>query len=152
MKLKTILKTAGFTSIILLASACGKSDENGATSSSTKTTTETHDMSKHDHDGHDMTKVKGGDIDHGSGTVVELDMDGRRIKLDHGELPNIGMNAMIMFFGIAGDVDLAGYEAGDEVQFMVKKGRDGSYRIMAMCDAATDGEDCLSALMSHGEH
>jgi len=52
-----------------------------------------------------------------------------------------------MGFDIMGDVDLSGLAEGDEVAFMVKQGRDGSYRIMAICNTATDGANCLDGLI-----
>ncbi len=141
----------GFAAFSLIVAACGQADDNAASPTANNEVEEPQAMSNGVHDGHDMAELKGADTDHGAGKVVEVDAKGRRIKLEHEELTNIGMNAMTMFFGIAGDVDLVGVEVGDDVQFMVKKGRDGSYRIMAMCNAAMDGEDCLAALMNHNE-
>jgi len=59
------------------------------------------------------------------------------------------MGAMTMGFDIMGDVDLAGFADGDQVAFMVKKGRDNSYRITEICNTGTDGEDCLEGMMDH---
>ena len=142
---------AGVAAFSLLVAACGQASDNNPSPAATNTIEEPQAMTNDKHEGHDMAGMNGGDTDHGAGKVIEVDVAGRRIKLDHEELPNIGMNAMTMFFGTAGDVDLTAFDTGDEVRFMVKKGRDGSYRIMAMCNAANDGEDCLSALMNHNE-
>lgn len=145
-------KMPGVVVFAFLVAACGQASDTADSSAASTTTEEPlQTMSDNDHEGHDMSAMKGGDTNHGAGKVIEVDVAGRRIKLDHEELSNIGMNAMTMFFGIAGDVDLTVFEAGDDVRFMVKKGRDGSYRIMAMCNAANDGEECLSALMNHNE-
>ena len=62
------------------------------------------------------------------------------------------MGAMTMGFDIAGDVDLSGFEDGDTVSFMVKKGRDGSYRITAICDTGAAGDECLAGMMDHSGH
>ncbi len=141
----------GVAAFSLLVAACGQEDEYAVSPSATNKVEEPQSMTNDNHDGHDMAEMKGADTDHGAGKVIEVDAEGRRIKLDHDELTNIGMNAMTMFFGIAGDVNLAAFETGDDVRFMVKKGRDGSYRIMTMCNAAVDGEDCLAAMMDHNE-
>lgn len=143
------IKKMSVCALSLLVAACGQASESNSTPGASEA--EAQNTTIDNHEGHDMTGMKSSDTDHGAGRVVEVDAEGRRIKLDHEELPEIGMNAMTMFFGIAGDVDLAAFETGDDVRFMVKKGRDGSYRIMAMCNAAVDGEDCLSTLMSHSE-
>jgi len=38
------------------------------------------------------------------------------------------------------------------VSFMVKKGRDNSYRITAICNTEKDGSDCLDTKMEHSGH
>lgn len=146
-----VIKIMSVCSASLLIVACGQTTENNANPAAVNTVEEPQAMTDDNHDGHDMAEMKGADTDHGAGTVIEVDVEGRRIKIDHEELTNIGMNAMTMFFGIAGDVALAEFEVGDDVRFMVKKGRDGSYRIMTMCNAAVDGEGCLTAMMNHNE-
>jgi len=96
-----------------------------------------------EHHGHSMHGESSMNEDQGVGKVMEIDAERRRIKLDHGPLDNIGMGAMVMFFGIAGDVDLTEHQVGDDVAFNVRRGRDGSYRIYAMCNTQDQGEDCL---------
>jgi Cu/Ag efflux protein CusF len=96
-----------------------------------------------DHSGHDMS----GDTGHARGTIVSV-AEGE-LGIDHGPIDGIGMEAMTMLFGTMGDVDATAFEEGDEVSFMVKRGRDGSYRIMAICDTGADGADCLDGMMDH---
>ena len=62
------------------------------------------------------------------------------------------MGAMTMGFEILSGVDLSDYERGDNVSFMVKKGRDGSYRITVICNTDTEGADCLMSKMDHSGH
>ena len=71
------------------------------------------------------------------------------LVIDHGPLDSIEMGAMNTGFDIIGGVDLSGFAEGDEVAFTVKQGRDGSYRIMEICNTATDGTDCLEGMMDH---
>ena len=99
--------------------------------------------SQHEHHGHGMHGETSMNEDQGTGKIVEIDTERRRVKLDHGPLDNIGMDAMVMFFGIAGDVDLTNYQVGDNVAFKVRRGRDGSYRLYSVCNTGTEGEACL---------
>ncbi|NNU17047.1 copper-binding protein [Parvularcula sp. ZS-1/3] len=88
-----------------------------------------------------------GDTGHAAGTIVSV-AEGE-LGIDHGPIDGIGMDAMTMLFGTMGDVDATAFEEGDEVSFMVKRGRDGSYRIMAICDTGEAGTDCLDGMMQH---
>lgn len=117
--------------------ACGDSETSSASPSGTMTD------APMDHMGHDMS----GDTGHAKGTIVSV-AEGE-LGIDHGPIDGIGMDAMTMLFGTMGDVEATAFEEGDEVSFMVKRGRDGSYRIMAICDTNTDGADCLDGMMNH---
>jgi len=102
-----------------------------------------------DHSGHDMGS---GDTGHATGIIKSVGTKGDSLTIDHGPIDGVGMSAMTMGFDIAGDVDLTGFEDGDMVSFMVKKGRDGSYRITAICDTSDSGDDCLNSMMDHSGH
>lgn len=109
------------------------------------------DGSAHGHsDAHtgDMTDMDAGDA-RAAGVVEALSEDGYSLTVAHGPIESIGMDAMTMRFDALGDVDLSGFAAGDEVAFTLRKGRDGSYRISAICDAGTGGADCLDSAMDH---
>jgi Cu/Ag efflux protein CusF len=93
-----------------------------------------------------------GDAGHTTGVIFSISPDGQEATIDHHEIEGVGMGAMTMGFGITSAVDLSGYAKGDNVSFMVKKGRDGSYRITAICNTDTDGDDCLDAKMDHSGH
>ena len=93
-----------------------------------------------------------GDTGHTTGVIFSISPDGKEATIDHQEIEGVGMGAMTMGFGITSAVDLSGYAKGDNVSFMVKKGRDGSYRITAICNTDTDGDDCLDAKMDHSGH
>ena len=136
----------------LAMAACGGENADPATAAASDPAVVAGAPAADPHAGHTMDAATGSDIDHAAGAVVEVDVDGKRIKLAHDVMENIGMSAMTMTFGVAGEIDLAAFEPGDDVRFMVKKGRDGSLRVMAICDAVVDGEDCLAALMDHADH
>jgi len=99
-----------------------------------------------DHSGHDMSD---GAMGHGTGIIKSLGTQGDFLTIDHGPIEGIGMGAMTMGFDIMGDVDLSAFAEGDAVAFMVKKGRDNSYRITTICNTATEGADCLDGMMDH---
>ncbi|MGJ8559185.1 MAG: copper-binding protein [Litorimonas sp.] len=109
------------------------------------------DHSQMDPDG-DMNVAAKGDTGHTTGTLVSVSPDGQSATIKHEAIDGVGMGAMTMGFEITSSVDLTAYTASDPVSFMVKRGRDGSYRITAICNTETDGKDCLSAQMEHAEH
>lgn len=61
------------------------------------------------------------------GIVERVDRAGRKLTLDHGELPGL-MKAMSMAFDVAPEVSLDGLAVGDEITFWVKAGH-GSYTV-----------------------
>ena len=109
------------------------------------------DDAKMDHSQMDQMKSMG-DTGHTTGIIVSVSPDGKEATIDHQEIEGVGMGAMTMGFGITSAVDLSGFAKDDKVSFMVKRGRDGSYRITAICNTDTDGKDCLDAKMDHSGH
>lgn len=91
----------------------------------------------------------GDGIGRATGVIRSVGSEGDFLTIEHGPFDGIQMGAMTMGFDIMGDVDLTGLKDGDEVAFMVKQGRDGSYRIMAICNTVTQGADCLDGMMDH---
>ena len=136
---------AVFVGLFSLAlAACGQSTE-GHGDHSTSDGSSDHDMS--DHSAHKMDEG-GDDMAVVQGAIVQVFADAGRVKIDHEAIPSINMAAMTMSFQTVSDVDLARFAEGDEVHFTLKRGRDGSYRIMQMCK--TDGSD--QECMSHMKH
>ncbi|RIJ22482.1 hypothetical protein D1224_10840 [Henriciella barbarensis] len=86
-------------------------------------------------------------IGRATGIVQSIDMNRNFVTIDHGPIDGVGMGAMTMGFRLMGGADLSRLAEGDDVAFKVKRGRDGSYRIMAICNMAIGGEDCLDAMM-----
>ena len=105
---------------------------------------------KMDHSSMDHAKT-GGDTGHTTGRIVSISPDGKEVTISHQAIDGVGMGAMTMGFGILSTVDLSPYSQGDNVSFMVKKGRDNSYRITAICDTDKSGEDCLASIMQHSD-
>ncbi len=63
----------------------------------------------------------------GHGIVQGVDAEGRKVILDHGDIPGL-MKAMTMTFEVAPGVALEGLEAGAEVDFKVKE-EGGTYTV-----------------------
>ena len=82
----------------------------------------------------------------GTGVIRSVDTEGRSVTIDHGPIDDVGMEAMTMGFGVTGAVDLSGLAEGDSVAFRIKRGRDDSYRVTAICNTGTDGSDCLTTV------
>lgn len=131
-----------------LVACTGANDSAPAETTQTQTPMEMAGDDTMDHSGHDMDAA-GGKVGHGVGVIRSVGSQGDFLVINHGPLEGIEMGAMTMGFDIMGDVDLSGFAEGDEVAFMVKQGRDNSYRIMEICNTATDGADCLDSMMDH---
>jgi len=71
----------------------------------------------------------------------------KQLIIDHGPIQGSTMGAMTMGFNFLKSVDISELAEGDEIAFLMKVGRDGSFRISAICKPAEDGEDCLQSLL-----
>ena len=128
--------------------ACGGAEESASpTPDTAEPPAAMADHDGMDHGDHQMDAEMDG-IGHATGTIRSVGSQGDFLTIEHGEFAgDIQMGAMTMGFDIMGEVDLSGFAEGDEVAFMVKQGRDGSYRIMAICNTAEEGADCLDGMM-----
>lgn len=97
---------------------------------------------------HDMDAAAPGEIAQasmGQGTVVEVDVDAGRLRIDHDAMPAIGMDAMTMFFEAQRSVEVAEVSVGDEIHFVLDRGRDGTFRLAYLCEiGAPDHEACMA--------
>ena len=100
-----------------------------------------------EHAGHTTEGAVSG-MGQGTGVIQSVDAEGRSLTIDHGPIDEVGMGAMTMGFGVTGAVDLSGLAEGDAVAFQIKRGRDNSYRVIAICNTGTEGSDCLEAASS----
>lgn len=133
----------GLVAVLGLASlaACGQSHDGHGNHD--KDNPEMADHSGHDMKDHDMKTAPDAMIPV-NGKVVQVFADAGRIKIDHEEIPAINMAAMTMSFQAGGDVDLVRFSEEDAVHFMLKQGRDGSFRIMQMCKTDGSDDECMS--------
>jgi len=63
------------------------------------------------------------------GTVESVDVQQRKIKLNHEPIPAFGWPAMSMEMAAAPSVDVARVKPGSKVRFTVSKAADGSYTV-----------------------
>ena len=144
--MKTIRLLTGSLFTLSLA-ACGNAEGTApAGSEKNEVHMEMSNGETMDHSGHDMPDEG---IGHGAGIIKSLGTEGNFLTIKHGPIEGMGMNAMTMGFDTMGDVDLSAFAEGDAVAFMVKKGRDNSYRITNICNTQTEGADCLAGMMDH---
>ncbi|OED39803.1 hypothetical protein AB833_13790 [Chromatiales bacterium (ex Bugula neritina AB1)] len=71
----------------------------------------------------------------------------KQLIIDHGPIQGSTMGAMTMGFNFLKSVDVSELAEGDEIAFLMKIGRDGSFRISALCKPSSDGDDCLQGLL-----
>ena len=91
---------------------------------------------KTDHDRMDMpasADMRTSQMFEGVGNVVAIDLENRKIGLDHGPVPALQWPAMKMGFKVLDSVDLSSIEPGDRVQFTLHKVENGPYPIAEIC-------------------
>ncbi len=129
------------TGLVALAiSACGNAQDSGADAPAAPPAAAEALVAN----GQPAASPATGGVADATGTIVSLGELGDFVTIDHGPFEGgFAMGAMTMGFETVADADLSGFSEGDEVAIRVKQGRDGAYRIMAICNTATDGADCL---------
>lgn len=105
------------------------------------------DHTSMDHTGMDHSAMATDGRAMGQGRVVAVE-GGGRIRIDHDAIDGAGMAAMTMTFEAMRDVPLDGIDEGDEVHFLLDRGRDGTFRLAAICDVAADDHEACMADMS----
>ena len=84
-----------------------------------------------------------GDIGHSTGMVTSVDTDKGLITIDHGILHGTSIVAGASTFETLPSAKSAIVSAGDKIEFLVKKGSDGTYRLLKICAIAKDEAGCL---------
>ncbi|WP_051882388.1 copper-binding protein [Parvularcula oceani] len=130
--------------VATLLAACGSEEVEAPDQRVTEAGASDHSMM----DGMEgQTERTDGAMGMAEGRVVEIDQAGNRIRLEHDAIEGVGMDAMTMFFEVKRDVDLSGLQPGEEVHFMIDRGRDGTYRIGAICEiGGAHHEDCMGSM------
>lgn len=133
------------TVLLLTASLVLTACEGDNNATSTPAEPETPPSRTMNHASHAMAEVPAyGAVGEATGTIRDLDSEAGYATIAHGEFSgDISMGAMTMGFQTLGGVDLSGLSEGSEVAIRVKQGRDGTYRIMAICPTRDASLDCL---------
>lgn len=87
-----------------------------------------------------------GDIGHAFGDVVFVSADGAQITINHGPIHGTPTPPATSQFEVIYAEDLSGISVSDPVEFLVRKGEDGTYRINAICKMKQEGTGCLDDL------
>ncbi len=80
----------------------------------------------------------------GEGNVVEIDVAGNRITLDHDPIPALKWNRMEMEFAVAPGALPKNLKPGDRVKFDMQPGKPGEY-VITKLQPATGGKPAASA-------
>ena len=83
------------------------------------------------------------------GVINALDVARSKVKIAHEPIASIGWPAMNMEFAVLKPVDLAAFDQGDEVHFLLAPQKDKSYRVAAMCAADAEKsahEACMKSM------
>lgn len=83
----------------------------------------------------------------GEGVINALDVKKSKVNISHKATASIGYEAMAMDFAVLKLVDLASYGKGERVHFLLKKEKENSYSVAAMCSLDID-EGAQSACMA----
>jgi Cu(I)/Ag(I) efflux system periplasmic protein CusF len=131
--------TLPLAAVALLLTACGDSPP-PAQDASTSMDASQDSMAE---DATQEPELNGG-VGQATGTIESIGADRKFVTIDHGPFDGIDMGAMTMGFEVMGDTELTGFSEGDQVSFEVKRGRDGSYRVIKICAVDASGADCLA--------
>lgn len=119
---------------------CGGTEDTASSNGADSQTSDGMVGQTMDHGGHVMEES----IGHATGVVQSVGERGDTLTIAHGPFKGgIEMAAMTMRYGVTEGVDISAITKEAEVAFLVKHGRDGSYRILSICNTKTDGVDCL---------
>lgn len=91
---------------------------------------------------------KRGDIGHSIGHVQSVDKTKSFITINHGVIHGTHMGSMEQTLEHLEKVERVDFRAGEEVKFLVRKGRDDTYRIFMICSMDKEGPECLKSQMN----
>ncbi len=72
------------------------------------------------------------------GTINAVDAEAGSINITHPPMPEIGWPAMTMDVPVTRRVDLSAFEAGQDVNFTIRRGRDDVFRVVEIEPAETE--------------
>jgi len=72
------------------------------------------------------------DLPQGTGTISEVDVEKRTVRINHDPIKSLGWPKMKMTFTVEPTVDLSELTSGDKVTFTTKAGTNDDYTIVAL--------------------
>ena len=84
-----------------------------------------------------------GDIGHSKGIVTAVDANTGRITIDHGTLHGTLIEAAVSPFETLPSAKNIILTPNDQVEFLVKKGNDSTYRLLKICVFTAPETGCL---------
>lgn len=84
-----------------------------------------------------------GDIGHAFGEVVSTSQQTASITIDHGPIHGTPNPAATSKFDVIASEEITALSGGDQVEFLVRKGDDGTYRVSEICKMEKGSGSCL---------
>lgn len=100
----------------------------------------------------DRNTSSGESVTSGEGAVVELDVAGNRVTLDHDPIPSLKWPRMEMEFALAPEAAVKSIRPGDRVRFEMKAGKPGEFVITKVEKLATPSSSAGSAAPGGHKH
>jgi len=94
----------------------------------------------------------GGAVTSGEGAVVELDVAGNKVTLDHDPIPSLKWPRMEMEFALAPEVAVKSIRPGDRVRFEMRPGKPGEFVISKLEKLAAPSSAAGSAQPAEHKH
>lgn len=85
----------------------------------------------------------------GEGTLNAVDIKKSKANISHGAIDPIGWPAMTMDFAVLKAVDLAAFAPGERIHFLLKRQKDKTYAVAAVCSLDVDEgahEACMAQM------
>lgn len=126
--------------LVLILAGCGGTEDTPSSQAVDAQTSSGMPTQMMDHGAQAMEESVG----YATGVIRSVGDQGNTLTIDHGPFKgDIEMDAMTMRYGVSEDVDVSAFTENTLVAFQAKRGRDGSYKIIALCNSETEGVDCL---------
>ena len=84
---------------------------------------------------------KKGDIGHSTGYIQSINAE--EVTIEHATVHGTGIEAKTTNFEVLDSADLSELAENDHVEFLVRKGSDSVYRLLAICNMGATGDKCL---------
>lgn len=90
---------------------------------------------------------KPGDVGHSKGVIANISDAPATVTIEHGDIHGIGGQPGTSTFAPLGSAELTGLDAGERVEFLVRKGEDDIFRLYLICELDEGSATCLDSVM-----